>query len=87
PHGRNAHWILSPECTSCLACVERCPQQDALKYGLSSKGKQLPAAVIPLLIVGVFAGGILIAKATGHWETSISALEYFHLIQRSHQIH
>ncbi len=71
--------IHSPECTGCLTCVGACPER-ALAMGLSGEKKSLPQWAFPLLVVGLYAGGVAIGMATGHWETSLTSHDYQRLI-------
>ena len=68
--------IWSPECTGCLNCVQQCPVKDTLTFkapmGLPSLS--LKTLALSLLVIGALF--IIIAKLTGHWETSMS-LEMF----------
>jgi len=77
--------IRSVECAACMACIASCPAEGALQFSLSQSpthaavgtpAVELPRyrlAVTPLAMAGILAvfffGMILIARATGHWQT------------------
>lgn len=76
--------VLDPECTACLACVESCPMKDTLqmKVGPSPVNKW----VLPVTFFSLFFLTVLIAKMTGHWETSITYEEFQQLIRHVNYI-
>lgn len=67
----SAKTVTSPECNSCLNCINSCPVKGTLEYNFLGKlGRQkyfLPAAVLLTYILGVTA-----AKLTGHWDSAVS---------------
>ncbi len=71
--------IRSPECTGCLSCVGACPEE-ALAMNTPFHGKFAPSWVFPVLALSIYAGGIFIGMATGHWETSLTYQDYQRLI-------
>ena len=70
--------VLSPECTGCLTCSENCPEPGALC--VSWWKRPLPRWVFPLLVLGVFAGGVASGMLSGHWQTSLAYADYQRLI-------
>jgi len=64
--------VLSTDCTGCLSCVAACTTEHAL--GLTRRGpKAFPAWVLPGLALGVMLGFWAVARATGFWESILSA--------------
>ena len=62
--------VLSPECTGCMSCVAACTSPDCL--GVTRKGsKAWSPWVVPAAALGVMLVAWLVARATGHWETSV----------------
>jgi hypothetical protein len=49
---------------------------------LTGKKVAVNGFLFALLVVGIFWGGSLIGKATGHWHTSITLEEYTRLVGR-----
>ncbi len=70
--------IISPECTGCLTCVDKCPQPGALAMALLSK--PLPKWLFPLLVLAVFSFGVAGGMLSGHWQTSLTYADYQRLI-------
>jgi len=68
--------ILSPECSSCLTCIEKCPSAGALRYHIPGIPKPqnpvLKKYGLHIAMLGVYILLIMIAKAAGHWETSVT---------------
>lgn len=76
--------VRSVECTGCLSCVDSC-HTDALQMA-PPLVKHCPRWVFPLLVVGVYAAGVGLGMASGHWESSLSYADYQQLIPRLHQL-
>ena len=82
--------IRSVECTACMACIASCPSEGALRlsfapgHGPASAQPRYRRPATPLAIVGILAvlffGTILIARATGHWQTNVPRAIYQELI-------
>ena len=71
--------VESPECTGCLNCVHKCPRKGALDLRLFGKRAVSGWSFAALLI----ATGIVIyvlARATGHWDTSLTYADWLRLI-------
>lgn len=71
--------IRSAECTGCLSCMDACPTA-ALGMAPPFWKKPLPRWVFPALVIAIYASGVLLGMATGHWETSLSYQDYQRLI-------
>jgi polyferredoxin len=70
--------VYTPDCTACMQCVEACPVKDTL--GMHVGPKKVNKWVIPVVFFVAFATVVIIAKATGHWETGITYDEFKQLI-------
>ena len=87
--------IRSVECTACMACVAACPAEDALQFSLMPRKALTPAerwrqrAVSPAVFVTVLAciffGLVVIAKATGHWQTDLPRDVYMDLVSHARE--
>ncbi len=71
--------IHSPECIGCVSCVESCPTS-ALAMSLPRLNQPLPRWVFPLLVLGIYAGGVSFGMITGNWQTSLTYEDYQLLI-------
>ncbi len=67
--------IHSPECTGCLTCVSVCPGRGALEVALPDRRKVHPLVHVAMIVL-LFWGGVLAAKATGHWKSAITVEQY-----------
>lgn len=74
--------VWSPECTGCLNCVQQCPVKDTLTF----KALKMPWSLTPLMVglalLFIWSLSVIIAKLTGHWETSITTEMYRALMPR-----
>jgi polyferredoxin len=62
--------VLSPECTGCMSCVAACASPDCL--GVTRLGvKAWSPWVVPAVALGAMLGAWALARATGHWESSV----------------
>ena len=88
--------IRSAECTACMACVAVCSTQNALQLALApSKSAELshrwtrcvvgPVAVVSTL-AGIFLALAIYARATGHWETTLSREVYLELVPHANDV-
>ncbi|MFN8092608.1 MAG: 4Fe-4S binding protein [Vicinamibacteria bacterium] len=69
--------VRSDECVGCLSCVAACPVPRALRVETPSPwAVALGPAALAVLVVSLFAGGVALARATGHWRSSTSDAEY-----------
>ncbi len=71
--------IVSPECVGCLTCVSRCPAPGALDAVLVGR-RAMPPALYAAAVAGVFVGVILVARATGHWQSGVSGEELLRIV-------
>ena len=70
--------VNSPECTACLTCVSKCPENGALDIAFWNKPVQRLAFVVFVLVL--FGGGVLTGIMTDHWQTNLSYRDYQQLI-------
>jgi NAD-dependent dihydropyrimidine dehydrogenase PreA subunit len=69
--------VSSDECFGCLSCVAACPVTRALRVETPAPWRRaVRPAAFAALVVGLFGGGVLLARATGHWRNTISNEEY-----------
>ena len=69
--------VRSDECFSCLSCVAACPVTRALRVETPAPwGRAVRPAALAALVVGLFVGGTLLARAAGHWGNAITDEEY-----------
>jgi ferredoxin len=69
--------VSSDECFGCLSCVAACPVPRALRVETPAPWRRAVRPVVfAALVVGVFASGVLLARATGHWRNAITNDEY-----------
>jgi len=58
--------VTDAECISCQACVFSCPSAGALEYKTGKK--TLKSLTVIILVVGLFATGVIISKTVGVFE-------------------
>ena len=85
--------IRSVECTACMACVAACPAQDALQLSFGPRKASTPAerwrrrairpAAFAAVLACIFFGLVIIAKATGHWQTNLPREMYIDLVSHA----
>jgi polyferredoxin len=69
--------VRSDECFGCLSCVAACPVPRALRVETPSPWRQpVRPEVFAALVVSLFVGGTLLARALGLWHNSITVEEY-----------
>lgn len=68
-------FVITSECTGCTSCVSACPKDNTLEFKLLGKFR-MSAFVFSIGFLAVFFGIILLAKATGHWETVLMIQDY-----------
>ena len=88
--------IRTVECTACMACVAVCPAENALQLALpprkaaTAMARWRKRAFTPLAVCGVlvylFFGFVLFARATNHWQTNIPQHVYQELVPRANQL-
>jgi NapH/MauN family ferredoxin-type protein len=72
--------VISDECHACLKCVAVCPEKDTLYISASRRKGILKPLAYAVMICMLFAGGSLIGRVAGYWQTGISNHEYlFHV--------
>ncbi len=75
--------VNSVECTGCLECVSNCPEDNALQVRVTGLWQaKIRPAVFALLVVGVFYGGIQVAKLSGKWNSQVDQAELVDRVQR-----
>jgi NAD-dependent dihydropyrimidine dehydrogenase PreA subunit len=69
--------VRSDECSACLSCVAACPVTRALRV---EAPRPWPLALRPAafaaLVLALFVGGTLLARASGHWRNGLTNQEY-----------
>ncbi|HWQ40749.1 MAG TPA: 4Fe-4S binding protein [Desulfosporosinus sp.] len=78
--------VWSPECTGCLNCVQQCPVNETLTFQALQRGLSLSLKTLALGLLGIWILVIIIAKLTGHWESSMSIEMYKGLLPMVDQI-
>jgi polyferredoxin len=69
--------VSSDECSGCLSCVAACPVTRALRVETPAPWRRaVRPAAFAAVVVGLFVGGTLLARATGHWRNAIMDEEY-----------
>jgi Fe-S-cluster-containing hydrogenase component 2 len=74
--------VSSDECVGCLSCVAACPVTRALRVETPAPWRRaVRPAAFAVLVVGLFVGGVVLARATGTWHNVITDEEYAHRIR------
>ncbi len=74
--------VRSDECSGCLSCVAACPVTRALRVETPSPWRRgVRPAAFAAVVVLLFVGGTLLARATGHWRNGITDQEYAHRVR------
>ncbi|MBX7183714.1 MAG: 4Fe-4S binding protein [Vicinamibacteria bacterium] len=69
--------VRSDECFACLSCVAACPVPRALRVETPSPWRQpVRPAVFAAVVVSLFVGGTLLARALGLWHSAVTVDEY-----------
>jgi polyferredoxin len=74
--------VHSPECIGCWRCVSHCRAEGALEMMLPGRKIIVSGIVFALLVVGLFWGSTIMARLTGHWQSSVTITDYMRLIGR-----
>ena len=75
----NATAICNAECSGCLSCVEVCPQR-SLTMSTRLERQPLPRWVFPVLLLSIYATGVIVGMVSGHWDSSLTYKDYQQLI-------
>ena len=88
--------IRSVECTACMACVASCPVENGLQFALPPRKSESIAArwrgriatpqMVAILLACLFFGTVLMAKATGHWNTNVPRQMYMVLVPHADEV-
>jgi len=74
--------VSSDECVGCISCVAACPVPRALRVETPAPWRRaVRPAALAAMIVGLFVGGVVLARATGTWHNVIGDEEYAHRIR------
>jgi polyferredoxin len=74
--------VSSDECVGCLSCVAACPVTRALRVETPAPWRRaIRPAAFAALVVGLFVGGVVLARATGTWNSVVTDEEYAHRIR------
>lgn len=76
--------VCSVECTGCLTCVDSCPEVETLKVGFWKR--PVPGWTFALLVVGIFAGGVMLGMFSGHWQSSLNYADYQRLVPMAQRL-
>jgi NAD-dependent dihydropyrimidine dehydrogenase PreA subunit len=69
--------VSSDECFGCLSCVAACPVTRALRVETPAPWRHaVRPAAFAAVVAGLFVGGVLLARTTGHWKNPITNAEY-----------
>ena len=68
--------VWSPECTGCLNCVHQCPVNETLTFKPPLGLPSLSLKILALSLLSIWVMLIIVAKITGHWETSVTVEMY-----------
>lgn len=74
--------VMSEECIGCWRCVSHCRALGTLEMKLTGRKVAVSGILFAILVVGLFWGGSLVGRATGHWHTGITLAEYQRLLGR-----
>jgi polyferredoxin len=77
--------IRSAECAACLECVAACPAEGALMLAVPGR-RRLPAWALAVGVVAIFLGAVVVARATGHWDTEVPSSLLFQLVPRASEL-
>jgi polyferredoxin len=87
--------IRSVECSACMACVAACPVENALQFALPPRPAQTAdrwrvriasPRFVAAALAAIFLGVVLLARATGHWQTNLPQEVYAHLVPHANEV-
>ena len=78
---QNKVQVYSPECTGCLTCVSSCPEEGALSMAFCKR--PVPGVAFVVIVLLLFAGGVMAGMLSGHWQTSLTYDDYRQLIPQA----
>jgi len=76
--------VRSAECTGCLNCVDTCPVKDTLELRTLKTSMKLSPLSMGITLIVTWSMIVLLAKVTGHWNSTISPEMYKALIPMSY---
>ncbi len=68
--------VRSAECHACLRCIAACPEPEALGFCPVGGRKRLSPMAVGVLVVSLFLGGSLAARAGGVWQSRLPPEAY-----------
>jgi polyferredoxin len=79
----NADVVTDLECTRCSQCIDSC-SEGALEYQTASV--PVPPRYVGIGIVVILFGAVVVAMATGHWNSALSYETWSQLVQHTDTI-
>ncbi len=73
-----ADTVVFEECTSCLKCVDACPEAQTLEFKPIMTRRTVSKKVVTLGIVAMFVFIVGLGMATSNWQNRIMIEEYLH---------
>lgn len=71
--------VASPECSACLTCVNACPKRGALQLRVLGE-RAISGWAFAALLIAFPTVMLILARVTGHWETSLTYADWAQLI-------
>ena len=78
-----------------MACVAACPAENALQFSLVPRNATTPAErwrrrvlspfAVAAVLACIFLGLVVVAKATGHWQTNLPRDMYMDLVSHARE--
>ncbi len=68
--------VHSDECTACLRCAGICPEEYTLQLSIISRVLPVKPIAVALILLAIFAGGIILADVSGHWQNKVTNRQY-----------
>ncbi len=72
--------VASEECIGCWRCISLCRADGALHMKLTGRRLVVSGLLFALLVVGIFWGGSVVGRLTGHWQTGVTPAEFGRLL-------